>query len=139
MLRGLATVSFYADDMAAAKQWYTDLLGIEPYFERAAPDGRPAYLEFRIGDYEHELGIIDRRFAPHGSAAEPGGAIVYWHVDDLPATVERLLSLGAKQHEAPTVRGEGFVTASVVDPFGNLLGVMYNQHYLAVLGKADKA
>ena len=25
------------------------------------------------------------------------------------------------------------MTAVVVDPFGNLLGVMYNQHYLDVL------
>ena len=68
-----------------------------------------------------------------------GGAIVYWHVDDLAATVEKRLSMGAKQHEAQTVRGEGFVTASVVDPFGNVLGVMHNQHYLAVLGRTDKA
>jgi hypothetical protein len=26
------------------------------------------------------------------------------------------------------------VTASVVDPFGNVLGVMYNQHYLDEVG-----
>ena len=30
-------------------------------------------------------------------------------------------------------RGPGFVTASVVDPFGNVLGVMLNQHYVDVL------
>ncbi len=30
-------------------------------------------------------------------------------------------------------RGPGFVTASVLDPFGNLLGVMYNRHYLEIL------
>ena len=45
-------------------------------------------------------------------------------------TVERLLSLGAIEWEPITVRGEGFVTASVVDPLGNLLGVMTNVHYL---------
>ena len=55
-------------------------------------------------------------------------------VDDLPATVERLLSLGVTEYQSITKRGEGFVTASVVDPFGNVLGVMYNQHYLAVAG-----
>jgi len=59
---------------------------------------------------------------------------VYWHVDDVPATLAKLLSLGAQVHEAPTDRGEGFITASVVDPFGNILGVMYNPHYLEVLG-----
>ncbi|MFE5634484.1 VOC family protein [Streptomyces sp. NPDC056543] len=128
MLRGLTTVSFWADDLAAAKAWYTELLGLEPYFER------PGYAEFRIGDYRHELGLIDRAYAPAGSAAgEPGGAIVYWHVDDVRATLDRLLSLGAKEYEPLTPRGPGFVTASVTDPFGNVLGVMQNQHYLDVL------
>ena len=126
MLRGLTTVSFYADDLAAAKAWYGELLGIDPYFEV------PGYLEFRVGDYQHEFGIIDRRYAPHDTSA-PAGAVVYWHVDDVPATVQRLMKLGAKEHEAVRERGEGFVTASVVDPFGNLLGVMYNAHYLEIL------
>ena len=59
---------------------------------------------------------------------------MYWHVDDLPATVERLLSLGATEYQPITQRGDGFTTASVVDPFGNVLGVMYNRHYLEVAG-----
>ncbi len=36
MLHGLATVNFRADDLAAAKQWYTQLFGITSYFERQA-------------------------------------------------------------------------------------------------------
>ena len=129
MLRGLATVSFWAADLAAAKSWYTELLGIEPYFER------PGYVEFRIGDYQHELGLIDAAYAPVGVPDVPGGAVMYWHVDDLNATFETLLAKGAKEYQAPTVRGEGFVTASVIDPFGNILGVMSNAHYLDVLGQ----
>jgi predicted enzyme related to lactoylglutathione lyase len=132
MLRGLTTVSFYADDMAAATKWYAELLGIEPYFTRPV-DGPPAYVEFRIGDYQHELGLIDRRFAPPRAATGPGGAVVFWHVDDVAAAFERLLALGASEYEPVTERGPGFVTASVVDPFGNVLGVMYNQHYLDIL------
>ncbi|MGM0874826.1 MAG: VOC family protein [Bacillota bacterium] len=112
-LRGLTTVSFWTDDLAAAKKWYAELLGIEPYFER------PGYAEFRLGDYQHELGLR--------------------HVDDVTATFKKLLSMGAKEYEAPTERGEGFITASVVDPFGNILGIMYNQHYLEVLGSTRKA
>jgi predicted enzyme related to lactoylglutathione lyase len=127
-LRGLTTVSFWTDDLAAAKKWYAELLGSEPYFER------PGYIEFRLGDYQHELGLIDSRYAPDGSATTPAGAVVYWHVDDVTATFKKLLSMGAKEYEAPTERGEGFITASVVDPFGNILGIMYNQHYLKVLG-----
>jgi len=34
MLRGFATISRWADDLEAARNWYTELLGIEPYFER---------------------------------------------------------------------------------------------------------
>jgi predicted enzyme related to lactoylglutathione lyase len=134
MLRGLSTVSFFAADVTAAAAWYTEVLGVEPYFRRPA-EGPPAYLEFRVGDHEHELGIIDARFAPSGGPTrqQSGGAIAYWHVDDVRAAFDRLLALGATQHEAPTERGPGFVTASVVDPFGNVLGVMYNRHYLDVL------
>ncbi|MBV8718839.1 MAG: VOC family protein [Chloroflexi bacterium] len=133
MLRGLSTITFFADDLSAAQRWYTEFLGIEPYFARSV-EGALAYVEFRIGDYQHELGIIDARFAPGGRTASAGGAIAYWHVDDVGATVERLVALGAMVLEPVVERGPGFVTASVVDPFGNILGVMYNQHYLDVAG-----
>jgi hypothetical protein len=56
------------------------------------------------------------------------------------AAFERLLSMGATEYEPVTRRGEaGFVTASVVDPFGNVLGVMYTPHYLEVLASIRKA
>ena len=42
MLRGLAQLIFFADDVAAAKRWYSELLGMEPDFERSGPDGGPA-------------------------------------------------------------------------------------------------
>ena len=136
MLRGLTTVNYLADDVAAAVDWYNELLGVEPYFSRSV-QGTPAYAEFRIGDYQHEFGILDRRFA---AASRPGqiGAVVYWHVDDVQASFDRLLVLGATAHEEPVERGPGFVTASVIDPFGNLLGVMYYLHYLDVLAARDQ-
>ncbi|HET6918013.1 MAG TPA: VOC family protein [Jiangellaceae bacterium] len=133
MLRGISTINLWAEDLQAATRWYTELLGIEPYFSSEAAGRGTGYVEFRIGDYEHELGIIDRRFAPDGLVAGPGGGIVYWHVDDVAATLDRMVSLGAKQLEPVSERGPGFVTASVVDPFDNVLGIMYNRHYLEIL------
>ncbi|MBW6435043.1 VOC family protein [Actinoplanes hulinensis] len=127
-LRGMATVSYYAADWNAARDWYTRLTGIEPYFLR---DG---YAEWRLGDRQAELGLIDARYRAPGTPSGPVGAVLYWHVDDVEATMARLLELGATVHEAPLDRGEGFVTATVIDPFGNLLGVMYNPHYLEMLG-----
>lgn len=128
MLRGLTTVTYFAQDLAAARTWYTELLGMEPYFNRGA------YIEYRIGDYQHELGLLDAKYAPHGIATGSGGAITYWAVDDIQASLNHLLALGATTHEGVSERGEGFITASVLDPFGNLLGIMENAHYMAVLG-----
>lgn len=31
-----------------------------------------------------------------------------------------------------------FVTAAVLDPFGNILGVMYNPHYLEILRASEE-
>jgi catechol 2,3-dioxygenase-like lactoylglutathione lyase family enzyme len=133
-LRGLSTVNFFAADHAAARQWYTEFLGVEPYFER------PGYVEFRVGDYQHELGIIDSAFVPGMGNDGRAGGIVYWHVDDLEATFQRLLSMGAREHDGPRDRGtKGFRTASVIDPFGNLMGIMINPHYLEILASLKPA
>ncbi|WP_132879336.1 VOC family protein [Tamaricihabitans halophyticus] len=132
MLRGLTTTNFFADDMAAAAKWYAELFGVQPYFVRPET-GPPAYIEFRIGDYQHEFGLLSRAWAPHPATDQPAGAIVYWHVDDVATTYEKVLAMGAREHDAPTTREAGFITASVTDPFGNILGLMYNPHYLEIL------
>ena len=129
MLHGLTTVSFWADDVIAARDWYADVLGIEPYFQRPE-EGPPAYIEFRIGPDEDELGLIDRRYAPPGTSRDPGGAVIYWQVDDVAAAVARLVEHGATEHQPVVERDAGFVTASVLDPFGNVLGLMYSPHFV---------
>ncbi len=57
-LRGIAQVNISAVDVKKARDWYARFLGVEPYFQRLDADN-PAYVEFRLGDYQHELGIID--------------------------------------------------------------------------------
>lgn len=127
MLRGIATISFWAADHEAAKAWYSELLGLEPYYDR------PGYCEFRLGDHQTELGLIDASYDPDGPTAGPGGVHAFWHVDDLEGSFARLVGLGATVHQPVTPRGEGFVTASVLDPFGNILAIMTNPHYLEML------
>jgi predicted enzyme related to lactoylglutathione lyase len=136
MMRGIATVSFYATDVKAARSWYEEFLGVEAYYAMPSVD-EPAYVEFRFGDFQCELGIIDARFAGHQVGSGPAGAIVYWHVDDLEATLARLVDLGATVNEDIVERGNntGFRTASAVDPFGNLIGIMNNPHYLQILNQ----
>lgn len=127
MLRGIATLNFHAADMVAAELWYTELFGTAPYFRRDM-EASPVYLEWRLGDSETEFGLIDARFAPSTPEAA-GGAIAYWAVDDVHTVYADLLDRGATPYQPITERGPGFVTASVVDPFGNVLGVMKNTHY----------
>ncbi|WP_438445127.1 VOC family protein [Gorillibacterium sp. sgz5001074] len=138
-LRGMANVSFWAEDVKAAKEWYTRLFGEEPYFQR--PDAEhPAYIEFRIGDYQHELGIIDRKYAPEvANMSGAGGATLYWHVDDVAGMLETLKEMGATEYEPLTERGVDWITASVVDPFGNILGLIHSPHYKEVWASISKA
>ena len=131
MLRGFTTVNYWADDVEAARDWYAQVLGIEPYFQRPE-NGPPAYVEFRVGPDEDELGLIDSQYRPPDASRGPSGAIMHWHVDDVSAVVARLLELGATEYQQVTEREAGFVTASVVDPFGNILGLMHSPHFLAM-------
>lgn len=138
MLRGLSTIGFQADDLNAASAWYGEVLGIAPYFVT------PAYIEFRLGDYQHELGILKGEFRGQlgmdtATPVVPNGTVAYWHVDDIEAAYGRLLDLGATAVAPPRDFGQGFIGASVRDPFGNLLGVRHNPHYLEVLHSRDSA
>lgn len=133
-LRGMATSNFFAEDLVAARDWYADLFGLEPYYQVPSREA-PAYVEFRIGDDADEFGLIDARYAPAGMGKGPGGAILLWHVDDIEAALARLKEKGAREYDPVTPRGDsGFVTASVVDPFGNVLGIMYNPHFVELHG-----
>ena len=136
-LRGLSTIRYQAFDHQAAKRWYSEFLGLEPYFDR------PGYCEFRLGDFQAELGLLDANYLGTLGTAEtsgtPGGVVAYWHVDDLEGTIERLVAMGAVVHEPVRQFGEGFIGAAVLDPFGNILGLMHNAHYLAMVGELAKA
>lgn len=115
---GLRTAKYSAVDLAKARQWYSDVLGFAPYFDQ------PFYVGFNVGGYE--LGITpDDKAQPR--RAEAG--IAYWGVRDANAACKRLVSMGAKEHEPIADVGDGIRIGSVIDPFGNVLGVIENPHF----------
>jgi uncharacterized damage-inducible protein DinB/predicted enzyme related to lactoylglutathione lyase len=114
---GVSTVRLHATDLPAARAWYADLLGAEPYFVR------DEYVEWRVGPHDHELGILDLTFAPGGSS-EHSGTVAYWQVDDVDAALADLLRRDATAHEDVRDFGGGYRGAVVKDPFGNALGIM---------------
>ncbi|MBM7806740.1 catechol 2,3-dioxygenase-like lactoylglutathione lyase family enzyme [Geodermatophilus bullaregiensis] len=125
-LRRIASITYWAEDVAAAAAWYTELLGSGPSFTRPGPGGRLGYAAFSI-DERTRLAIAARATAPPGAALEPGGAVGHWDVADLDAVLERLASMGAKEYIPVTPHGP-VVSAAVLDPFGNVLGLISDQH-----------
>ena len=114
---GLRTAIYHAPDLAKAKSWYSRILGFEPYFDQ------PFYVGFNVGGYE--LGLDP----DPSSSAGSGGVIVYWGVSDAEAALNRLLSLGAAERTNVQDVGEGIRVATVLDPFGNVFGVIENPHF----------
>ena len=114
MLGGLRTLVYPVTDLDAAKAWYTQMLGFGPYFDQ------PFYVGFSVGGYE--LGLMPEE----GKLAGP---ITYWGVPDADAAYATLLTLGATEGAAVEDVGGGIRLGAVRDPFGNILGVIYNPHF----------
>lgn len=136
MLRSLATIDYYADEVSASRPWYARVLGVDAHFARPDRDD-PDHVGFRVDDVGHELGVVDSRFAPQDTSAAQGGPITYREVDDLAGSVQRLDSLGARAHREPVEHGPASATAPVTGPFGKALGPMYDEDYRRVV--RDKA
>lgn len=117
MLEGLRTAIYSANDMDAARDWYTRMLGYGPYFDE------PFYMGFDVGGYE--LGIQpadDARLSPEG-------VTVHWGVGEIEGAYRALLSIGATENEPPSDVGDGIKVATVLDPFSNVLGIIENPSF----------
>ncbi|HLJ35697.1 MAG TPA: VOC family protein [Ktedonobacteraceae bacterium] len=115
MFQGLRTVIYGAKDIAQAKAWYSTVLGIQPYFDE------PFYVGFEVGGFE--LGLEP------GAAVGTSGPIAYWGVADADAAYRRLLELGASGQNPIQDVGGDIRIGSVIDPFGNSLGIIYNPNF----------
>ena len=115
MIQGLRTVCYPVTDMTLGKIWYSQVLGLEPYFDE------PFYIGFSVGGFE--LGLI-----PDG-VPSTDGSMTYWGVANIVTEVERLTQLGGILHEPVHDVGGGIQTAAIKDPFGNLFGIIENPHF----------
>ena len=118
MFLGLRTAIYYVPDIEEAKAWYIKALGCDPYFDQ------PFYVGFNVGGYE--LGLHPGQ----GTAvSKHTGVVTYWGVDDAKAAVRHLVQLGATLDQDVSDVGEGILVASVLDPFGNVFGIIKNPHF----------
>ncbi|HEX5576837.1 MAG TPA: VOC family protein [Gemmatimonadaceae bacterium] len=115
MFRGLRTVIYGVPDLAAAKDWYSKAFGTAPYFDESF------YVGFNIGGYE--LGLDPN--SPSGA----GGTTAYWGVPNAQDAMEFLLTLGGTEEVAAHDVGEGIKVGTILDPFGNRVGIIENPHF----------
>lgn len=116
-IMGLRTVIYMVPDLAKAKQWYAKAFGKEPYFDE------PFYVGFEIGGYE--LGLHpekkDQRRADNVEA--------YWGVEDIRKASAHFIALGAKKHNEIKEVGGGIEVTTLLDPWNNIIGLIYNPHF----------
>jgi lactoylglutathione lyase len=117
---GLRTCIYTVPDLEAAKKWYTSTFGKEPYFDE------PFYVGFNIGGYE--LGLLPSEKQPDDQAEN---VRTYWGVENVQQVFDTFVRQGAKVHEAPHNVGGPLVVATVMDPWGNLIGFIYNPEFKA--------
>lgn len=117
---GLRSCIFQHHDIVSVADWYEKVLQKKPYFTAER------YIGFDVGGYE--LGIFQREEA----LITPGTNIeIYWGVESVESELQRLIELWATQRDAPTEVGGGIVMASVIDPFWNIFGMIYNPIFKA--------
>jgi len=117
MILGLRTAIYPAPDLDAAKRWYTQALGVAPYFDE------PFYVGFSVGGFE--LGLV-----PDGTPGSAGPQPL-WGVDNIESDYARLIDSGAKVLDPVVEVGGGIKVGAVLDPFGNRFGLFENQHFSA--------
>lgn len=116
---GLRTQGYIVPDLQAAKEWYAKAFQQEPYFDE------PFYVGFNIGGYE--LGLM-----PAEEKLNPGNtSFTYWGVEDIHQVYQHLISLGAKERESPHSVGEPLLVATLFDPWGNIIGLIFNPMFKA--------
>ncbi|MEE8340989.1 MAG: VOC family protein [Candidatus Neomarinimicrobiota bacterium] len=115
---GLRTASYKVGNLNKAKAWYTKAFGTEPYFDE------PFYVGFNIGGYE--LGIMPEE-KPTTDKIE--STVAYWGVDEIDKVYNRFIELGATKDQEPTNVGGELMIASVKDPWGNIIGLIFNPEF----------
>ena len=112
---GLRTCAYLVPDLDEAKKWYASAFGVEPYFDE------PFYFGFNIGGFELGLLPVEKK-----TSSEASNILTYWGVENIREVYDSFLELGATAHEEPHSVGEPLEVASVRDPWGNLIGLIYN-------------
>ncbi len=108
-MKDVSLIVYPAADMAAAKRFFRELTGTDPYADS------PHYVGYKSGDME--IGLV-----PNADNREPA-ALAYWTVNDIEATVKALVAAGGTVVQEITDVAYGLLVASVKYPSGATVGL----------------
>lgn len=115
---GLRTVIYRVSNLEEAKKWYSEAFGKGPYFDE------PFYIGFEIAGYE--LGLIPDKTS---NKDKSDNIETYWGVSDIKTEHQRFLDLGATEHTAIQNVGGELLVSTLLDPWGNVIGLIYNPYF----------
>ena len=115
MFISLKRIVYKTTKLAEAKEWYVKILGIQPIFDS------PFVVIFNINGCSLSLSKIN-----HAVSDIPETTEIYWEVDNIDETYQRLIENNAKVH-TPIKDIMNIRIAKVIDPFGNIIGLSGNQ------------
>jgi predicted enzyme related to lactoylglutathione lyase len=115
---GLRTTIYKVSDLLKAKEWYAKAFQTLPYFDESF------YVGFNIGGYE--LGLQPEE----NSLIKSDSVVSYWGTNDVEKEYKRFLELGASSHEVPENVGGDIIVATIKDPWGNVIGLIYNPEFM---------
>lgn len=108
-MKDVSLILYPSADLAKAKPFFHELTGVDPYVDS------PHYVGYKSG--EMEIGLT-----PSGGEHRPG-AIPFWTVSDIAASVKALEAVGGTVVQEITDVGYGLLVARVKDPGGALVGL----------------
>lgn len=108
-MKDVSLIIYPATDLTAAKRFFGELTGAEPYADS------PQYVGYKNGDME--IGLV-----PNWDKREPYG-LAYWTVPDIAAKVRELEAAGGTVVQPITDVAMGLLVASVKEPSGSTVGL----------------
>lgn len=108
----LETVVVFTSQMEQLAGWYGEALGLSAF------ESSPGHLGQQLGAVYLGFDQVDEE-----AGDTPPGVTLWFSVNDIESTFERLVALGARVRYPPTQKPWGARLASVYDPDGNIIGI----------------
>jgi predicted enzyme related to lactoylglutathione lyase len=109
ILKDVTLITYSVADLETSKRFFGELIGADPYADS------PYYVGYKNG--EVEIGLVA------GGTAGEAGAIPFWTVADIAASLKSLVAAGGTVVQDSTDVGYGLLVARAKDPNGAIVGL----------------